>query len=317
VDYKDYYKILGVEKTASKEDIKKQYRKLARKFHPDVNPNNKEAEEKFKDISEAYDVLSDDEKRKKYDAFGADWNRYQQAGDAQGDFDWSKYTQQGGRGGYTQYEGNMDDFFGGAGGFSDFFSTLFGGAAGPGASGQRTRGRAGGMSFKGQDYNAELHLTLQEAFEGTKKTVGIDGKNLRITIHPGVEDGQTIRLKGSGAPGIQGGENGDLYITLRIHPDPVYTRKGNDLFMDAPISLYKAMLGGEAVIETLSGQVKIKIKPETKNGTTLRLKGKGFPAYRQQGIAGDLYIKINLQIPENLTDKEKELFQQLASLRGE
>jgi curved DNA-binding protein len=173
------------------------------------------------------------------------------------------------------------------------------------------------MAFKGQDYNAELYLTLQEAFEGTKKTVGIDGKNLRITIHPGVEDGQTIRLKGSGAPSMQGGENGDLYITLRLHADPQYTRKGNDLFMDAPVSLYKAILGGEAVIDTLSGQVKIKIKPETKSGTTLRLKGKGFPAYRQEGVTGDLYIKINLQIPENLTDKEKELFRQLASLRGE
>jgi curved DNA-binding protein len=317
VDYKDYYKILGVEKTASKDDIKKQYRKLARKYHPDVNPNNKEAEEKFKDISEAYDVLSDDEKRKKYDAFGADWNRYQQAGGGQGGFDWSKYAQQGGGGGYTRYEGNMDDFFGGGGDFSDFFSTLFGGAAGPGAGHQRTRSRAGGMGFKGQDYNAELYLTLQEAFEGTKKTVGIDGKNLRITIQPGVEDGQTIRLKGSGAPGMQGGENGDLYITLRIHPDPAYTRKGNDLFVDAPVSLYKAILGGEEIINTLSGQLKIKIKPETKNGTTLRLKGKGFPAYRQEGVSGDLYIKINLQVPENLSDKEKELFRQLASLRGE
>ncbi len=314
MDYKDYYKILGVDKTASKEEIKKQYRKLARKYHPDVNPNNKEAEEKFKDISEAYDVLSDDEKKKKYDAFGADWKRYQEAGGSQGGFDWSKYAQQGGGGGYRQYSGNMDDVFGDAS-FSDFFSTLFGGAGGPGA-GQRTRGR-GGMAFKGQDYNAELHISIQEAFEGTKKTVGIDGKNLRITIHPGVEDGQTIRLKGNGAPGIQGGENGDLYITLRITPDPRYTRKGNDVFMDVPISLYKAILGGEEVIDTLSGQVKIKIKPETNNGTTLRLKGKGFPAYRQEGVSGDLYLKINIQLPQNLTDKEKDLFKQLASLRNE
>jgi curved DNA-binding protein len=209
----------------------------------------------------------------------------------------------------------MEDFFGGGGNFSDFFSTLFGGA-GPGA-GRGRAGRAGGMGFKGQDYNAELYLTLQEAFEGTKKTVGIDGRNLRINIHPGVEDGQTIRLKGSGAPGMQGGENGDLYITLRIHPDSMYTRKGNDLFIDAPVSLYKAILGGEAVIDTLSGQVKIKIKPETKNGTTLRLKGKGFPAYRQEGVSGDLYIKISLEIPESLTEKEKDLFRQLASLRNE
>ncbi len=310
MEYKDYYKILGVDKTASKEEIKKQYRKLARKYHPDVNPDNKEAEAKFKDINEANEVLSDDEKRKKYDELGADWNHYQQAGGQGGGFDWSKYARQGG-GGYTRYEGNMEDFFGG-GDFSDFFSSIFGDAAG----GQRTR-RSTNMAFKGQDYTAELQLTLQEAYEGTKKTITVNDKNLRITIHPGVEDGQTIRLKGNGSPGMNGGENGDLYITLRISPDPEFTRKGNDLYVDAPVSIYKAVLGGDAVINTLSGQLKIKIKPETKNGTMLRLKGKGFPVYRQEGQFGDMYVKINVQTPENLSEKEKDLFKQLAQLRNE
>lgn len=314
MDYKDYYKILGVDKKATQEEIKKAYRKLARKYHPDVNPNDKEAEAKFKDVNEANEVLSDEEKRKKYDTLGADWNRYQQAGGSPGSggFDWSKYAQQG-RGGYTRYEGNTDDLFG-AGGFSDFFSTFFGGAAGAGA---RQRAGGGNMAFAGQDYTAEMHLSLQEAFTGTKKTITVHDKNLRITIHPGVEDGQTIRLKGNGGPGMNGGENGDLYITLRIDPDPAFTRKGNDLFMDVPVSLYKTILGGQQVINTLSGPLKVKIKPETKNGTMLRLKGKGFPVYRREGESGDLYVKLNVQVPENLSAQEKELFTQLARLRNE
>jgi curved DNA-binding protein len=316
VEYKDYYKILGVDKKASQEEIKKAYRKLARKYHPDVNPNDKEAEAKFKDLNEANEVLSDEEKRKKYDTLGADWNRYQQAGGAPGGggFDWSKYAQQGGGGGgYTRYEGNMEDLFG-DGGFSDFFSTFFGGAGG---GGSRQRARGGNMAFAGQDYTAELHLSLQEAFTGAKKTITVHEKNLRITIHPGVEDGQTIRLKGNGGPGVNGGENGDLYITLRIDPEPDYTRKGNDLYIETQVSVYKAILGGEQVIDTLSGSLKIKIKPETKNGTLLRLKGKGFPVYRREGEAGDLYVKINVQLPENLSAQEKELFSQLAKLRNE
>lgn len=314
MEYKDYYKILGVDKNASQEDIKKAYRKLARKYHPDVNPNNKEAEAKFKDINEANEVLSDEEKRKKYDTLGADWNRYQQTGGTTGGggFDWSEYARQGG--GYTRYEGSREDPFG-EGGFSDFFSTFFGGAGAGGST--RQRGRRGNMAFAGQDYTVEIRLSLQEAFEGTKKTITVHDKNLRITIYPGVEDGQTIRLKGNGGPGVNGGDNGDLYITLRIDPDPAYTRKGNDLFIEVPVSLYKTILGGEQVINSLSGSLKIRIKPETKNGTMLRLKDKGFPVYRREGEAGDLYVKINVQLPENLSAQEKELFAQLAKLRNE
>jgi curved DNA-binding protein len=309
VEYKDYYKILGVDRSASKDEIKKQYRKLVRKYHPDVNPNDKQAEEKFKDVSEAYEVLSDEEKRKKYDTLGANWNKYQHAGAPEGGgFDWSQF---GGGGAYT-YEGNMDDF----GNFSDFFSQFFGGASGAG-TGQRARNRASNMAFRGSDLQAEMSLTLQEAYEGTRKTVTVNNQNLRITIYPGVEDGQVIKLRGNGAPGTNSAENGDLYITMRIEPDPVYVRKGKDLYMDAPVNIYKAILGGEEILDTLSGKVKIKIAPETSNGTMLRLKGKGFPVYKHIGQYGDLYVKINLQLPKDLTEQEKKVFYQLAKLRNE
>ena len=309
MEYKDYYKTLEVSKTATKDEIKKSYKKLARKYHPDVNPGNKEAEDKFKAISEAYEVLGDEEKRKKYDQVGADWKRYEQAGGGPGGFDWSQYAGAGGPGGgrYTHYEGD----FGGTD-FSDFFSSVFGGMGG---GGQARGGRRSSMAFKGQDYTAELHLSLEEAYHGVQKTITVNGKNLRINIKPGVADGQTIRLKGSGGPGMNGAENGDLYITLKIQPNHRYTRKGNDLFIDAPVSVYKAALGGDEEVETLSGKIRIKIQPETQNGKMLRLKGKGFPVYSHPGQHGDLYIKTVLHLPEKLTEKEKDLFKQLASLR--
>lgn len=308
MEYKDYYKILGVDKKASKDEIKKQYKKLARKYHPDVNPGNKEAEENFKAINEAHEVLSDDEKRQKYDTLGADWKRYEQSGNPQGGFDWSQYAQPDAGGSYQTYTGDFADE-----NFSDFFSSMFGGAGGSAGRGSRR----GSMAFKGQDYSADLPLSLEEAYQGGKRTLTVNDKNLRITIKPGVEDGQTIRLKGNGAPGINGGENGDLYITFRITPDSQYTRKGNDLYVDATVPVYLAALGGETIVHTLSGQLKIRVKPETKNNTLLRLKGKGFPVYNQAGSFGDLYVKINLQLPENLTAQEKDLFRQLAKLRGE
>jgi curved DNA-binding protein len=310
VDYKDYYKILEIDKKASKEDIKKQYKKLARKYHPDVNPGNKEAEEKFKAINEANEVLSNDETRKKYDALGADWKRYEQAGGGPGGFDWSQYAQ-GQRGGRHTYS-NMGGDFEGAD-FSDFFRDIFGGMGGGQSAGGSRRSR----SFKGQDFSAELSLPLQEAYTGGRKTITVNGKNLRINIKPGVEDGQTIRLKGNGGPGANGGEPGDLYITFRIEPDPRFTRKGKDIYVDADVPVYQAALGGDALIDTMSGQLKIKIKPETKNGTMLRLRGKGFPVYGHPDTFGDLYVKINLQLPDHLTDKEKDLFRQMAQARGD
>ncbi|RYU81045.1 DnaJ C-terminal domain-containing protein [Hymenobacter persicinus] len=307
MDYKDYYKILGVDKNATTDQIKKAYRKLARQHHPDVNPNDPKAEQKFKEVNEANEVLSDEDKRRKYDQLGADYQRYQQGGGGrgQGGFDWSQYAGQG-QGGFG---GGGGDPFGGAD-FSDFFSSIFGGMGG----GQRAGGQRPGA---GQDYQAELELTLEDAYRGGPRTLTVNGKSLRINIKPGVEDGQTIRLRDQGGPGRNGGPAGSLYITLRLQPDARYTRTGNDLTMDVPVSIYKAVLGGEQVVDTLSGPVKIKIKPDTANGTRLRLRGKGFPRYQHPDQVGDLYLRLNLTLPQHLTDQEKELFQQLAALRPE
>ena len=310
VDYKDYYKALGLEKSATPEQIKKAYRKLARQHHPDVNPDDKGAEQKFKEINEANEVLSDPEKRKKYDQFGADWQRYQQqpgsagrSGQPGGGFDWSQYTQgQRGGGGGSPFGEDED--------FSDFFGSLFGNMGG-GGGGRTSRPGAG------PDYQAELELSLEEAYQGGPRTITVNGKNLRLTIAPGVADGQSIRLRDQGGPGRHGGPSGALLITLRIRPDARYARTGDDLTQDVPVSIYKALLGGEQTVETLSGPVKIKLKPETANGTRLRLRGKGFPVYKKEGQFGDLYLRLALKLPQNLTDPEKELIQQLAALRPE
>lgn len=314
MDYKDYYKVLGVEKTATQDQIKKAYRKLARQYHPDVNPNDPEAERKFKEVNEANEVLSDDEKRRKYDQLGADWQRYQQGGGrggfgGQGGFDWSQYAGQGGAGGFGG--------FGGGGGFgdadfSDFFSSIFGGMGGAGGAGGR-----GSRPGAGQDYQADMELTLEEAYHGGPRTVNVNGKSLRLTIKPGVEDGQTIRLRDQGGPGRYGGPNGSLLITFRIRPDSRYVRTGHDLTMDVPVSLFKALLGGEQQVDTLGGPVKIKLKPETANNTRLRLRGKGFPVYGQPEQHGDLYLRLQVELPRNLTEPEKDLLRQLAELRGE
>ena len=309
MEYKDYYKSLGVDKNATPEQIKKAYRKLARQHHPDVNPNDKGAEQKFKEINEANEVLSDPGKRKKYDQFGADWQRYQQqpSGGAGrggqpggGGFDWSQYTQGQGQGGGNPF-GEGEDF-------SDFFGSLFGNMGGGG--GRSSRPGAG------SDYQAELEMSLEEAYQGGPRTITVNGKNLRLTIAPGVADGQTIRLRDQGGPGRNGGPNGALLITFSIRSDARYARTGDDLTQDVPVSIYKALLGGEQTVETLSGQVKIKLKPETTNGTRLRLRGKGFPVYKQDGQFGDLYLRLSLTLPEHLTDQEKELIQQLAALRS-
>jgi curved DNA-binding protein len=306
MDYKDYYKVLGVEKTATTEQIKKAYRKLARQHHPDVNPNDAEAERRFKEVNEANEVLSDPEKRKKYDQFGSDWQRYQQSG---GQASGSRSAQPGGGFDWSQYgQGEGGSPFGEGGDFSDFFGSLFGNMGGG-------RGAGGSRPGAGQDFQAELELPLAEAYHGGPRTITVNGKSLRLTIAPGVADGQTIRLRDQGGPGRNGGPNGSLLITFRIAPDARYARTGNDLTQDVPVSIYTALLGGEQTVDTLGGPVKIKIKPETANGTRLRLRGKGFPMYKQVGEFGDLYLRLNLTLPHNLTDQEKELFQQLAALR--
>lgn len=306
--YIDYYKILGVDKNASQDDVKKAFRKLARKYHPDLNPNDPSAKDKFQEINEANEVLSDPEKRKKYDEYGEHWKHAdefeaqkkarQHAGAGGGGF-----SGFGGDGGSYWYSSDGEGFSGGdAGGFSDFFESMFG---------HRGGGGRGGSGFRGQDFNAELHLSLRGAAQTHKQVLNVNGKQVRITIPAGVADGQVIKLKGYGGEGVNGGPAGDLYITFRIAEDPVFKRLGDDLYVDVEVDLYTAVLGGEKVVDTLEGKVKLKIKPETQNGTKVRLKGKGFPIYKKEGQFGDLIVTYSVKIPTSLTDRQKELFREL------
>jgi len=296
MDFVDYYKLLGLDKTATSKDIKSAYRKLARKYHPDLNPNDKNAKKKFQEINEANEVLSDPEKRKKYDQYGKDWQHSEQ-------FEKQKQYQQQSTGSRrTTYAGSKsgDDF-------SDFFESMFGSAAGAG------RGRQ--VKYRGEDYTAELQLDLTDAYKTHKRTLTINDKKIRITIPAGIENGQTIKIAGLGGKGINGGPDGDLYITFSIANHPGFKRLGNDLFTTVDLDLYKAVLGGEITIETLSGKVKLKVKPETQNGSKIKLKNKGFPVYKNEGQFGDLYVTYLVKIPTNLTEKQKALFNQLSELQ--
>lgn len=303
MEYRDYYKVLGVSKNATQDEIKKAYRKLAVKYHPDKNPDNKEAEKKFQEVNEANEVLSDPEKRKKYDALGENWKHYQESGGRPGGFDWSQYAASPGGGGFS-FEGDASDFFGNEG-FSDFFSNLFGG----GRTGKRSRG-----AFKGQDYQSEVDLTLEEAFQGTARIFDLRGHKIRIRIKPGIHDGQVLSIKGKGAPGINGGPAGDLYVTVHVLPHPAYTRQGDDLEQSITVNLYTAILGGTASVNTITGKVNFTIPPGTQQGKILRLKGKGMPVYGEPGKHGDLLVKITIAVPVNLSEEEKELFKKLKSI---
>jgi len=294
MDYIDYYKILGVDKNATQEVIKKAYRKAARKLHPDLNPNDKEANKKFQQVNEANEVLSDPEKRKKYDKYGKDWEHAEQ-------FEQAQRSHQSRSAGSSSFEESF-----GEGGFSDFFESLFG---------QHTSGKGRQTKFRGQDYNAELHLDLVDAYKTHQQTLTVNGKKIRITIPAGIENGQVIKLKGYGEAGINGGPAGDLYITFSIANDPQYKRAGNDLYTTVELDLYTAVLGGEITIDTLGGKVKLKLNPETQNGTKIRLKGKGFPVYKKEGQFGDLYITFTIKIPTHLTEKQKALFIELSKLK--
>lgn len=291
--YPDYYKILGIDKSATQKDIKNAFRKLARKYHPDLNPNDKDAKKNFQQINEANEVLSDPEKRKKYDQYGENWkhaDEYEKA---------KQYQEQSSDSHGTYYSGTQFD-----GGFSDFFESLFGGSA--------NSGRSRNVKFRGEDYNAELHLDLLDAFTTHKQTLTVNGKKIRITIPAGIENGQTIKIAGHGGQGINGGPNGDLYITFSISNHDKFKRLGNDLYTAVDLDLYIAVLGGEITIDTLSGKVKLKVKPETQNGTKIKLKNKGFPVYKNEGHFGDLYITYSIKIPTNLNDKQKTLFAELS-----
>jgi curved DNA-binding protein len=301
MDFVDYYKILGVDKNASDEEIKKAYRKLARKHHPDLNPNDKEAHKKFQQINEANEVLSDPEKRKKYDKYGKDWQHGEEYEKARQQHQQSQHANfGGGQQFYSEGFGDED--------FSDFFTSMFGSGGGRRSGGSQVK-------YRGQDYNAELHLNLLDAAKTHQQTLTVNGKNIRITIPAGVENGQKIKLKGHGGPGINGGPHGDLYITFVIADNPRFKRSGSDLYTTVDLDLFTAILGGDITIETLTGKVNVKVKPETQNGTKIKLRGKGFPVYKKEGEHGDLYVTYSIQIPTNLTEKQKELFTQLSKLK--
>jgi len=296
MEYIDYYKVLGVDKSASDEDIKKAYRQLARKYHPDLNPNDKEANKKFQQINEANEVLSDPEKRKKYDQYGKDWKHAEQ-------FEQARQSRGHGSDQWGQtFTGNFEE-----GDFSDFFESLFGG--GGNAGGRRSRSRH--TKFRGQDIEGEFQLNLTNAYKTHQQTFTVNGKNIRITIPAGVENGQKIRIGGHGEPGTNGGPNGDLFITFHVINDTKFRRHGNDLYATIDIDLYTSLLGGDITIDTMDGKIKLKVAPETQNGTKVRLKGKGFPVYKKENEFGDLIITYNVKLPANLSEKQKELFRQL------
>ena len=293
MDFVDYYKILGIEKTATPKDIKSAYRKLARKFHPDLNPGNKDANRNFQQINEANEVLSDPEKRKKFDQYGKDWQHADE-------FEKQKqYQRQSSGNGGQRFSGNQQE-----GDFSDFFEAMFDGASGA------SRGRQ--AKFRGEDLKAELQLELMDVYITQKQTFTINGKKIRITIPAGVENGQTIKIPGLGSPGRNGGPNGDFYISFLIANQGQIRRLGDNLYSTVDLDIYKAILGGEITIDTLSGQVKLKVAPETQNGGKIKLKGKGFPVYKSEGQFGDFFVTWNIKMPTHLTDKQKELFAELS-----
>lgn len=297
MDFVDYYKILELDKSASADDVKKAYRRLARKYHPDLNPNDEAAKKKFQQINEANEVLSDAEKRKKYDQYGENWKNseaYEQAARQQK----QQQQQRGDQHSQSWSQHASDDDF------SEYFESMFGSAAG---RGRQTR-------YRGQDYSYELQLNLTDVYTSHQQTLSVNQKQIRLTIPAGVENGQTIRIKGHGGEGSNGGPKGDLLITFVITNNTAFKRSGNDLSRSVELDLYTAVLGGEITVDTLSGKVKLKVAPETQNNTRVKLKGKGFPVYKKEGEFGDLYLTYTVKVPTQLSDREKELFTELSKL---
>ncbi|MEQ8582827.1 MAG: J domain-containing protein [Marinoscillum sp.] len=293
MDFIDYYSVLGIDKKSTSEAIKKAYRKLARKYHPDLNPNDKDAEQKFKEINEANAVLSDATNREKYDKYGKDWKHAEE-------FERNRQSRASSQSHGSENFSESD--------YSDFFESMFGG----GFSGH-SQGRQ--VKFKGPDYNAELQLDIRDIYVTHKRTLTVDGKNIRLTIPAGVKDGQVIKIKGQGGPGVNGGPKGDLFLRFSISNHTVFKQDGNNLHTTVDLSLYEALLGGEVTIDTFDGKAKLKVKPETQNGTRVKLKGKGFPMYKKEGQFGDLYVTFRVVLPTKLTDQEKDLFHELSKLR--
>jgi curved DNA-binding protein len=309
MEYKDYYQILGVDKNANTDEIRRVYRKQARKYHPDVNPGDSTAEERFKEINEAYQVLTDSEARAKYDRLGTSWQAYQRSG-GQGDFDWGQWVT-----GFNQTSSQSIDFNdilggfsrSGSGSFSDFFETIFGGM---------DLNQRPSTSSRGQDYNRTVEISLEEAFAGASRVLAVGGRRLEVKIPRGAKTGTKVRVRGEGADGAAGGPKGDLYLEISVAPDPIFERVGDDLYLELPVDLYSAVLGGEAIVPIVKGKIKLKIPPETQSGRTFRLKGQGMPRIKNPDERGDLYAKVMVTLPENLTDEEIELFEELADIRG-
>jgi curved DNA-binding protein len=295
MDFVDYYKLLGIDKKATAKDIKSAYRKLARKFHPDLNPNDKTAKKNFQQINEANEVLSDPVKRKKYDQYGKEWQHADQ-------FEKQKqYQQQPPDQGGARYRGSQNESD-----FSDFFESMFGGSASSGRNRQ--------TKFRGEDYTSELKLDLTDAYKTHKQTLTVNGNKIRITIPAGIENGQTIKIPGHGGKGRNGGPDGDLFISFSISNHTLFRRLGDNLYVSVDLDLYTAVLGGEITIDTLNGRVKLKVKPETQNGSRVKLKEKGFPLYKNEGKFGDLYITYTVKLPVNITERQKALFTELSEL---
>ena len=327
MEFKDYYKILGVKPDASEKEIKSAFRRLARKYHPDVNPNDPKAEERFKEINEAYEVLSDPEKRRKYDQMRQQYEAWQRAGRPGGTFDWGRWATggMGGAGGYgpgrvhVEYVspedfGHFQDIFGdlgGLGGFSDFFEMFFGGGGRP-----RAQTRRQPRPRKGRDIEQPLQVTLEEAFHGgTRRIRWDDGSTIEVRIPRGIDTGKRIRVRGKGMPGEAGGEPGDLYLKVEVLPHPVFERRGDDLYVKVPVDVYTAVLGGEVAVPTIEGKrVMLKIPPGTQNGKVFRLRGLGMPKLRKPDQRGDLYAEVEVRVPTQLSEEEKRLFEQLRAL---
>jgi curved DNA-binding protein len=318
MEYKDYYKILGVSKNASESEIKKAYRKLANKYHPDKNKGDKVAEEKFKEINEAYEVLKDKEKRAIYDRLGSQYNRYRQSGGDPGGFDWSQwFASQDNGGGQRTYRttgGGFGDIFGGSGGgLSDFFEKIFGGGFSGGFSETHQSRRS--APVKGQDIKADFEITLEDAFRGGKHTFELNGQKIQINLKPGLQDKQKLKLTGKGYPSPNGGPNGDLYLVINIRKHPVFKVKGHNLHTEMFIDVCDAVLGGDVTLNTLSGKIKLHIPPGTSCGKTLKLKGQGMPHYENPSVRGDMFVKLMIKVPEKLSPREKELFEELRKIR--
>ena len=324
MEYKDYYKILGVERNASEKEIKRAYRRLARQFHPDVNPDDERAEEKFKEINEAHKVLSDPEKRARYDRLGASWRQWQRMGRDPGGFDWSQWfagapgfgaSAQPSQGTRVEWSG---DLFDGAGAdmFSDFFRVLFGGGGRTRTADDLFRRTTGQRTLRGQDMEASVEITLEEAFHGATRVLEQDGSRIRVKIPPGARSGSKVRVAGKGGPGYGSGPRGDLYLNITVKPHPVLRREGNNLRCDVGVDLCTAVLGGEVRVPTLNGDISLKIPPGTSSGQTFRLRGKGMPNPRKPEQRGDQLATVQVQVPQRLGPRERELFEELARLRS-